>query len=138
MAEKILREYVGRDHVPPTKLRLYGIEVEYENYRGTAHRPSPEWQIKDDGSLRNGGIEYVFRRPLAINSSHTAIDSLWEMASSLRLKPSPRTGIHVHVNCLDYSLSQILDILTNYVLMEPFLFAYVGPLRDESILCVPW
>ena len=46
---------------------LYGIELEIE--RASFDWGTDYWNAKEDGSLRNGGVEYVSRR-LRLTSRH--------------------------------------------------------------------
>jgi hypothetical protein len=122
----------------------YGIEVEAE---GCPYEQANElnwsdqfglyWGMTHDGSLRNGGIEFV-SRPLARTHVPPAIDSLWRYFAEGRMVPSVRTGIHIHANCIGLDTDQVTRILMHYALVEPQLFSYVGPEREENIYCIPW
>ena len=42
------------------KAPLVGIEVEVENVAQVDNlRPAHSWRVENDGSLRNGGVEYI-------------------------------------------------------------------------------
>jgi hypothetical protein len=87
--------------------------------------------------LRNGGIEFL-SRPLARTAVNRAIRSLWPYFGTGRIRPSVRTGVHIHASCLGLTLAQVKRILEVYALVEPVLFKYVGAEREENIYCVPW
>ena len=122
----------------------YGIEVEAE---GCPLDSVPEmrwsqaynsyWSVTGDGSLRNGGIEFL-SKPLGRTAVRHAINALWPYFREGRMEPSVRTGIHIHASCLGLNTDHVLRILQHYALVEPALFAYVGPQREENIYCIPW
>lgn len=122
----------------------YGIEVEAEGLGLAAARERvwpaevlKYWTYTEDGSLRNGGIEFV-STPLARSSVPPAIAALWPFIEHGDLRPSVRTGVHIHCSCLGLNTDQLLRILQVYALVEPVLFAYVGADREENIYCIPW
>lgn len=119
----------------------YGIEVEAENFdpmrrAAEARALSRYWNIKDDGSLRNNGVEFVSKFlpdedvPGAVSLLYGRTRRMW--------RPSVRTGIHIHVNMLHLSWAQVLRVLEYYAFAEPLLFSYLGSEREENIYCVPW
>jgi hypothetical protein len=116
-----------------------GIEVEVENI----HRPIPMpafWKVKSDGSLRNGGHEFV-SSPLAPTQSMTAFLALWIALQKLIPSHSPdfnwRTGIHVHLNVQQLSEVEFRRLLLLCVIFEPILFSFAGEERKQNMFCVP-
>jgi hypothetical protein len=122
----------------------YGIEVEAE---GCPVDRAPElawsdafyrhWSMAGDGSLRNGGIEFI-SKPLARAYVPPAVDSLWRYMDEGRFHPSVRTGIHIHCNMMGKTVADTLRVLHHYALVEPQLFDFVGKEREENIYCIPW
>lgn len=122
----------------------YGIEVEAEglpiplvrelDWSVEYHR---YWRTTEDGSLRNGGIEFV-TRPLPRTSVPPAIASLWRYFDEGRMRASVRTGVHIHCNCIGMTTDDVTRILLHYALLEPELFRFVGATREENIYCIPW
>jgi hypothetical protein len=122
----------------------YGIEVEAE---GCPVDRAPElawsdafyrhWTMAGDGSLRNGGIEFI-SKPLARAYVPPAVDSLWRYMDEGRFHPSVRTGIHIHCNMMGKTVADTLRVLHHYALVEPQLFDFVGKEREENIYCIPW
>lgn len=117
----------------------YGLEVEAEGYQGGlwSEQFLKYWRSAPDGSLRNGGIEFI-SVPLIRSAVPPAIAAVWPYLEEGLVRPSVRTGIHIHVSCLGLSTDDVLRILTHYALLEPVLFNFVGEEREENIYCVPW
>ena len=111
-----------------------GIEVEVENVLGYSSEGSL-WQSKEDSSLRNNGREFV---TAAIQSQY-AMDLLLDLKKRLNkdISFSPRTSIHVHVNCLNLTQDTITKLLLKYLVLERDVFNWVGRAREKSIYCVP-
>lgn len=126
-------------NAPPGE--LYGIEVEVEQFDPThrateARALSRYWNLKEDGSLRNNGLEFVSKF-LTPATRSTAVHHLYARTRQL-WAPTERTGVHVHANMLGRTLDEVLRIVTYYAFLEPLLFHYVGAAREENIFCVPW
>jgi len=117
--------------------RLYGVEIELEGMRGDVS-PPPRWFGTGDGSLRNGGIEYVSQGAQPIASLATGIARIYDNIERYGLVRTIRTSIHVHANVSNLTMRQLQGILTLYCLMEPTLMRLCGPFREENIFCVPW
>ena len=126
-----------------------GVEVEVENVSG--HRPAAfadgsyaGWSLASDGSLRNGGAEFLFKNPARSNRAHERISTLVEWIRKYRSwELTERTSTHVHVDCRALTLAQIKATCATYALIEPLLFMYCTSLspmhnREKSVFCVPW
>lgn len=117
----------------------WGIEVELEG-RGAAGRMPEGWVPHQEGSLRNGGIEYVLPRPLdfgreldsALASLH---DTLTREGVTLDYE-SYRTSTHIHINMVDETIETILRFITLYTVIDPFLVSVVGRYRDGNVFCM--
>jgi len=115
---------------------LLGVEVEVEGIYTPVDFPYM-WEHKQDGSLRNNGIEYVtFPTPSCYIPALLA-----ELQEGLveYNKPvySSRTSIHVHMNVLDLTVEQLKSFVLLYLCFEKALFEYVGGDREKSIFCIP-
>ena len=115
-----------------------GMELEFEGQ----FSPTPGvsgWRTTDDGSLRNGGIEYLSYRPVASRerSVHN-LRNLYLYVQDAGLQVNIRTAMHIHVNMQDLSPAQVRSILLAYCLVEPAMFSYVGRSRDINPYCIPW
>jgi len=114
-----------------------GIEVEVENM--TEFRTSSiehSWRVDRDGSLRNNGLEFI-SKPLKIDQVETAIEHLYNDVLPKDAHFSPRTSIHVHMNCRKLELMQIYNIVMLYQCFEDLFYDFAGPERKKSIFCVP-
>ncbi len=115
---------------------LIGIEVEVENIL----RIDPNislcfWGIKEDGSLRNNGREFV-SYPIPIRYAEYALTQL-----DRGLNPdrdfSVRTSIHIHQDVRGFSLNNFVSLMFLYLASENLLFKFAGNNRRNSIYCVP-
>ena len=114
---------------------VVGIEVEVENQ---AHcRPTNRvWQSTDDGSLRNGGIEFI-SQPIPAEYAPAALKHLFHGDFDQEYCFSPRTSVHVHLNMQDVQSEKVIDLLMIYGLFEKALFRFVGKARWKNIYCTP-
>lgn len=118
-----------------------GIELEIENvFGGFEDRygsVGDYWNVTEDGSLRNGGLEFVSfpvygnHIPAAVNYLLQAIE---EYAPDAQC--SHRCGIHVHINARDLNPIQVLSWMVLALLYERTLFRMSGN-RNKNIFCVP-
>ena len=117
---------------------IAGAELEIEGVRDW----SKAWcadngvNIENDGSLRNGGKEFLLP-PSKLKQLSTLFE---EFHGRLEIRGeafSARTSTHVHVNCLYCTEEQVRDLLYLYAIFEPLAFAYVGEDRRENIHCMP-
>lgn len=112
-----------------------GIEIEIEG-GGYPEDPIQNWVPHPDGSLRNGGTEYVIRQPVLRDNVRAALDTL---AEGLRNAPkvfSYRTSVHVHINVQDMSIRQWCAYLVLFAIFEELLVNVVGPERAGNKFCL--
>jgi hypothetical protein len=95
----------------------------------------PVWTLREDGSLRDGGFEFV-STPIAGDRIYYAIDWFYSQLP-VEARFSPRTSIHVHVNVLDMEPDQVAGLLLTYSVFEKLLYKFVGYGRDKNNFCVP-
>lgn len=116
--------------------RKVGIEVEVENITaGTPHNRN-FWYIKEDGSLRNHGYEYI-SVPIKGREIEVGLHQLMRLSLPANADFSDRTSIHVHVNARDLTLEHILNIICLYLVFERLLYKFAGGHRYQNIFCVP-
>lgn len=120
----------------PTKDKI-GLEVELESV------PMDDVRFKflskvHDGSLRDGGVEFVFRNPLCGTDLKSALDEL-ETYLSLNdvITYGERTSVHVHVDIRDLTTRQLFKFLNTHLVFERSLFNFAGPERIQSNFCRP-
>ena len=113
-----------------------GIEVEVEGLRDIPSNLHREfWDTASDGSLRNGGVEFV-SRALAGREIVVAVENLFRVLPK-SADFSERTSIHVHVNIREQTVGQLLTVLLLYVTFERLLYQFAGAQRVQNIFCVP-
>ena len=116
---------------------LTGIEVEVENFRADSSiAPSHSWRMDNDGSLRNRGVEFI-SAPTEPKHIESAITHLFDDILNTSNHFSPRTSIHVHLNCRDLTYDQIYNIVILYQCFEDLMYSFAGPERKKSIFCIP-
>lgn len=123
-----------------------GIEIECENVRNRGDIPQGNqlhvyensWIQKEDGSLRNHGAEFVTRVGMTAEQAGPALRVLDDVFGSMypEITANNRTGVHVHLNCLNKTIPQIVAVCMAYCLVEKSLFLFSGG-RTENIFCVP-
>lgn len=117
----------------------FGIEIEVENViRVPPNVHDTSWVTTADGSLRGGGVEFLSRRPVQYDVAQRDICLWYDWLSEYEWQTNIRTSIHVHVNVLGRTFQQVAASSVLYTLVEPLLFRYCGPVREENIYCVPW
>ncbi len=119
-----------------------GVEVEVEGVTETLPSLLPFWTFKEDGSLRNQGIEFVstpVRGKGLIAALHKVSSLLKDTLPAHDF--SERTSIHVHVNVRDMTFEGLINFLLIYLIFESALYKTIfdvcGRKRDENIFCVP-
>ena len=125
----------GRDD---SSVRLYGIEIELEGCRDTSGLAPRGWDITQDGSLRDGGVEFVSHGAQPLSQLAVGVANVYELSRRLGLVRTIRTSIHVHANVSNLTLRQLDSVLTLYCLLEPSLLQMCGVEREHNIFCVPW
>ena len=133
LKDTTLRPYYG---LPPYKGDV-GIEIEMEGeFLPTAN--SGSWHAKTDGSLRAGGIEYVTRGPINKEDIEYVLGLLWSQfkKAGAVLKPSDRCGVHIHLNCQNYTFEEIWRIATLSLMLEDILLEFCGEARNGNLFCL--
>lgn len=115
--------------------RLVGIEIEVENHE-LLRDPRRVWIATEDGSLRNNGMEWI-TRPIPANTCQGVLSHLLNECLEDDCCFSPRTSVHVHVNCQDIQVEKIPNIIMLYAVLEPLLYRFTGRNRNKNIYCVP-
>jgi len=125
-----------------SKIR-FGIEIEVEFPHSKdsqklidRHRVLDGWEIDDDGSLTNGA-EY---RPKLRNHLYYNEESLIQIKEILSLikvhrgRISKNTGLHIHIDCKNFTDKQILFIIKEFVACQRYIVKTfeVHPDRLES------
>jgi hypothetical protein len=131
-------DYITNLYNIPVHTPHFGVELEVENVINNIPVNGTQWNVVTDGSLRNAGYEILSRRPMTRDVLHPHIDLFYQWLERWRWTTGVRTSTHVHVNVLGKTLEEVWAATVLYTLMEPLLFRYCGPVREENIYCVPW
>lgn len=123
-------------YTPTDSNCLYGIEVEVENILYiNPNIPLCWWQIKEDGSLRNNGREFV-SHPLPQWATPYALTQLFDGLNK-DCDFSHRTSVHIHQDIRALTITQLLTLLLTYIAVENLLFKFAGTHRRRGIYCIP-
>lgn len=115
-----------------------GIELEIEGSRlprSVSGIPGCEWEVKEDGSLRNG-LEYVTSGPIDHSIVPAGVTHLYDALSSSKLNLSTRCSTHVHINLKGMNFGQICSFVILWSCFERVLTEWCGPTRVNNHFCV--
>lgn len=124
-----------------------GLEFEFENpydaawaewFDGRKRNLGEFYKVVGDGSLRDGGIEMIFKEPLMGEQLQDAIARMCRDPQECPLSQTYRTSIHVHIDARDMEIEHLKSALLIYAMVESGMFAFVGQDRDSSNYSVPW
>lgn len=117
-----------------------GIEVEVEAKKFLPSIETKPWTSKPETSLRGYGMEYITAAPILCDSDKTdALKMLSEVLHDPKYQvnhDSPRTSVHVHVNVLGYTPTQVYTAACAYWLLENPLMEWCGPTRVGNKFCL--
>lgn len=111
-----------------------GIEVEVEN---AGPKELAGWNIVEDHSLRNRGMEYVTKIGKRVHNIFPMLEQLFKYARENNWAISDRTSIHVHINVQNLTLDQLNSLIILYTIFERPLFQYAADERRSNVFCVP-
>lgn len=114
------------------------LEVEGENLPSQAHFKSDSaWQIKRDGSLRNG-LEYVFQSPRGAIATKEALEEIQETMGRTGFVAdySFRTSTHVHVNVSNLDVEVVKVMVAMFHLFEDEYINYCARGRHANRFCL--
>lgn len=117
------------------KATYLGIEIEVENVLQYAHS-TPYWTMKEDGSLRNNGKEFI-TPPIRAHRVEQAVTTLLNSDLNMSVDFSERTSIHIHMNVRTLTPSQLYSLIMIYIMYEKAIFNFIGHSRDQNIFCNP-
>lgn len=114
-----------------------GIEIELEG-NANGRWPNVEgWDLKPDGSLRDG-MEYVFDGPQSGDNALGSINDLDQAMAIFRPEPTFRCSTHIHVDVRDLSWEQYERLVLLYMIYEDALFDHAQAYRRQSNFCIPF
>lgn len=114
------------------------IEAEFRVHDNMGLVNQKTWMIKDDGSLRGYGKEYITRHPTSFRKLKSDIKELFETEPFTKdYLNSDRTSTHVHVNVQNWTLEKLIKVLMVYYACEPYLAVrFAGPEREGNHNCL--
>ena len=118
----------------------FGIEIELElrtqRIGDYFQQVIPGWAIHEDGSLRNG-LELVSDGPVGLAQLD---EHLAEMTKAIHGWPisedAPRTSLHVHINCTNYTPYGVVARYARLLLFEQALIRFSGETRQSNLFCL--
>jgi len=125
-----------------------GLELEMEGNNLIANggrmadvignKTGARWQAKADGSLRNGGIEYVLSTPCTVGETQSLVDGLFKKLSDAgsRIDNSNRCSTHVHVNVGAQKINILTSIIILWAVFEEQLIKWHGINRTRNHFCL--
>lgn len=127
-----IRDLYGHD---AHKGRDVGIEIEMEGTNISIGAAG--WDAHTDGSLRPNpeAIEWVLHRPYPVKEIPGLLTTLQDTlkANKAKLDPSDRCGVHVHLNCQQLTVSQVLCIICAYLILEEPMVQWCGEDRVGNL-----
>lgn len=114
-----------------------GIEIEMEG-ENLKHPIRQYWKGIGDGSLRGASIEYVLKTPVRRELTLQRLKYLkkeLEEHNSI-LQPSDRCGVHIHVNCQQLTVNQVINFAIVYLILEDLLVDMCGEQRVGNLFCL--
>tara|TARA_R100001082_G_scaffold106367_1_gene79187 strand:- start:2314 stop:3543 length:1230 start_codon:yes stop_codon:yes gene_type:complete len=98
------------------------------------------WNVKSDGSLREGGVEFVTKKLFGKDLS-LALAELGDYLDANTIPnsiPSDRCSVHIHLDVTDLDKNEYARLLIDYAIFENVLFNYCGADRKNNIYCLPF
>lgn len=100
--------------------------------------PLPSWKAVKDGSLRNFGVEFVFKKPLDLSGVRKALEEFKKGTKDVKfLEGEVGTSTHVHCNVQNESLLFLGNFLSLLILFENLLVEYSGETRRSNLFALP-
>lgn len=116
-----------------------GIEIECQTSRNPLNPRvlSEYWDTVPEGSIN--GYELVLSRPSSGVEITNALSVLETSMPTSRFSNAfaETTSTHVHVNCLDMTVVQMINFIVLSVMFEKVLYNYVEPHRNKNHFCLP-
>jgi hypothetical protein len=138
--EKSVAKYFGLSegfrHSYPKFAMAAEIETEGRHLPNFSEIDQPYWKTIPEGSLRNGGLEHVFIRPLTATDLEAAFRVWDEHTVFSEFNNSIRTSVHLHYNVRDLTLLQVYNIIAVYWILENILVQLNGNTRVGNLFCL--
>lgn len=119
--------------------RQIGIEIEMEGIGEPFPNAPAGWKSATDNSLKGEwSIEYVTNGPIFADEVPLYMDRMRTRIKNADVKmvPSIRTGVHVHINCQHNTFREVYGFALTYFAMERALTRFCGPQRVGNQFCL--
>lgn len=131
-----------RPHASLVSADALGVELELEGFTARSLEEAtrhlhPLWTTTQDGSLRNGGVEFITNGGLGGEQLYAAFERVASLLERINYDASWRCSTHMHINMRDFTVNQVVRFMLVYAACEPVLFAHCGKFRYSSNFCVP-
>lgn len=132
-----------RPHAALISTDAIGVELELEGFNerdiGIARNHlHPLWTITSDGSLRNGGVEFITTGGKGGETLYQAYERITTcLRDQVNYDASWRCSTHMHINMLDFTCNQVARFMLVYAACEPVMFELAGAARRSSNFCTP-
>jgi hypothetical protein len=135
--EKTITDYFGlgkgRRKYPPFAM---AAEIETEGRHLPFFESGKYWRTIEEGSLRNGGREHIFKEPIDKSELDAAFRE-WDDATVFsEFVDSIRTSVHLHYNVKDLPIINVYSVLAAYWLVENILVKLNGESRVGNLFCL--
>lgn len=96
------------------------------------------WRSVEDGSLRNGGREYIVSAPILKEELPAAVEALWGVFSlmGVQLGNSNRCSTHVHINASGLTVNQLTSVIVLWGTFEEAIINWCGEERTKNHFCL--
>lgn len=118
--------------------RFVGIESEVITESSGAGEYSEDREIPNyfdvvsDGSLNEGGVEFVTSRPIIGSEIESALYSLEDVNKSEWNEVDSSCGVHIHMNALDMGFTEIKSLLMIMTRIQYLLYESIPESRRET------
>lgn len=96
------------------------------------------WKTENDNSLKENGVEYI-SLPMRDEMIYAALKSLecFLNMSNPDHTFSTRCGTHIHVDCRNLTIEQVVKFIFLYMIVEAGIYKQAGKDRAGNPFCVP-
>lgn len=100
--------------------------------------PMKSWAAINDGSLRNFGVEFVLKGPQTIAEVKESLKEFKKHLGDVEfIEGSQSTSVHVHINILDMSMTELVSFVMLYSYFENLLVEFSGDMRRSNLFALP-
>ena len=118
--------------------RFVGIESEVITHYDSAGNYSEEadvpinFEVVNDGSLNEGGVEFRTNRPIIGKTVLSALDNLERVHRDYDNYTDSSCGVHIHMNARDFAFVEIKSLLMIMTKIQPLLYLSLPSNRGED------